>query len=286
MRNVTSSLMTAALAALLAFPVTTLAQQPVQPQQPRQIQPGQPQPGQAQPGQPRQQQPGQPQLRGQQQQQQQRTQQARLSDSDLAAALILANRKEIAISEMAAEKADNDQVKEFAKKMVQDHQQFAQELERFTQTAGISSEQLTLDAGASGDRRQAAQDRPQADTADPQGAQDRTRRQAARPELNRSATAGQGGVEFVTLTHELAKESLQSIKKDLDEKSGAEFDQCYVFGQVMGHMHMADTLKVISNHASAQLQQTVEKGHQKTKEHLEEAKKLAKEVDSSDREEN
>jgi predicted outer membrane protein len=277
MRHVTTSLMTAALAALLACPVAVLAQQPVQPQQPGQAQPAQP--GRVQPAQP--QQPGQPQIRGQAQQQ---SQQAQLSDSDIAAALILANRKEIAISEMAAEKAENDQVKEFAKKMVQDHQQLAQELQRFTQTAGISAEQLTLDSGEAGDRGQSAQDRRQADSADPQRPQDRTTRQAARPELNRSATAGQGGVEFVQLTQELAEESLQSIKKDLAEKSGKEFDQCYMFGQVMGHMHMADTLKVVSNHASPQLKQTVEKGHQKTKEHLEEAKKLTKEIDS-DREE-
>jgi predicted outer membrane protein len=275
MRHVTTRLMTAALAALLACPVTALAQQPAQPQQP-----GQPQPGQAQPQQPGQ--PGQLQIRGQQQQQ--RGQQARLSDGDIAAALIIANRKEIAISELAAEQADDDKVKEFAQKMVEDHKQFVQELERFTQTAGISSEQLTLDAGASRERRQSVQDRQQADTADPERALERTRQQAARPELDRSATAGQGGVEFVQLTQELAEESLQSIKNDLQEKSGKEFDQCFMFGQVMGHMHMADTLKVVSNHASPQLKQTVEKGHQKTKEHLEEAKKLAKDVDDSSRE--
>lgn len=281
MRHVTTSLMTAALAALLACPVAALAQQPGQPPQRGEIQV---QPGQAQ--------PGQPQIRGQQQQirgqqqQQQQTQQARLSDSELAAALILANRKEIAISELASQQAQDDKVKQFAQKMIEDHKQFVQELERFTQTAGISSEQLTLKSGESGQRLQSVQDRRQADSADPESALERTRRQAARPELNRSATAGQGGVEFVQLTQELAEESLQSIKKDLQEKSGKEFDQCYMFGQVMGHMHMADTLKVISNHASSQFKQTVEKGHQKTREHLEEAKQLSKQVDDSSRSEN
>lgn len=277
MRHVTNSLMTAALAALLAGPVTALAQQPVQPQQRGQVQV---QPGQAQ--------PGQPQIRSQQQQirGQQQQQQARLSDSELAAALILANRKEIAISELASQQAQDDKVKQFAQKMIEDHKQFVQELERFTQTAGITSEQLTFNSGEATQRRQPAQDRRQADAADPQRPEDRTTRQAARPELDRSATAGQGGVEFVQLTQELAEESLQSIKKDLQEKSGKEFDQCYMFGQVMGHMHMADTLKVISNHASSQLKQTVEKGHQKTREHLEEAKQLSKQVDDSSRSEN
>jgi predicted outer membrane protein len=266
MRHVTTRLTTTALAALLACPVAVLAQQPVQPQQPGRVQPAQPQ------------QPGQPQLRGQQQQSQR--QQAQLSDSDLAAALILANRKEIAIAELASEQAQDEKVKQFAQKMIQDHQQFVQELQRFAQTAGTSSEQLTLDSGQSGDRRQPAQDRRQADSADPQRPQDRTTRQAARPELNRSATAGQGGVEFVALTKELAEESLQSIKQDLQEKSGKEFDQCFMFGQVMAHMHMADTLKVISNHASSELQQTVKKGHETTRQHLEEAKQLSKQVDS------
>ena len=123
------------------------------------------------------------------------------------------------------------------------------------------------------------QDRRQADSADPQRPEDRTRRQAARPELGRPGAAGRGGVEFVSLSQELAEASLESIRKDLQEKSGAEFDQCFMFAQIMAHMHMADTLKVVSNHVSSELQQTVKKGHETTQQHLEEAKQLSKQVD-------
>lgn len=274
MRHLTRSLSTAALAALMSCPVAALAQQPDQPQTR--------QPGQSQAQQPdRAQQPGQTTQRRAGESQQSH-QQARLSDGQLAAALILANQKEIALSELASEQAQDEKVKAFAQKMIKDHRQFVQQLQSAAESAGISSQQLTLTSGASDRRATAAQqNRQQDDPAVAQRAEERTTRQAARPELDRrSAGAGQG-TDFVQLHQELAEATLQSSRQELQEKSGAEFDQCYMFGQVMAHMYMADKLEVLSRHVSPELQQTLQKGQQTTRQHLEEAKQLAKQLEES-----
>jgi predicted outer membrane protein len=292
MRHVTRSLTTAALAALLSCPVAVIAQQPDQPQT-------------RQPGQSQAQQPGQATQRRAGESQHSH-QQAKLSDGQLAAALILANQKEIALAELASQQAQDEKVKAFAQKMIKDHRQFAQSLQSAAESAGISAQQLSL---TSSDRRASAtpQNRPQDDSADAkrttdaqraeerttdapraeerttdaQRAEERTTRQAARPELNQqSAGAGQGA-DFVQINRELAAATLQSTRQELQEKSGAEFDKCYMTGQVMAHMYMTDKLQVLSKHVSPELQQTLQKGQQTTKQHLEEAKQLAKQLEES-----
>lgn len=207
-----------------------------------------------------------------------------LADGQIAAALIIDNQKEIALAELASQQAQNEQVKEFAQKMIEDHKQLVQQLQRYAESAGIPRQQLTLDTGTSGERSRQSTAQSEQDRQSAQRPQDeeRTPRRAARPELEqRQRGASQGGVDFVQLKHELANENLRSIRQDLQEKSGAEFDQCYMFGQVMAHMHMADALKVSSKHVSSELEQTLQQGLQKTKQHLEEAKQLAQQLEKS-----
>lgn len=223
------------------------------------------------------QQPGQSQRRSEGQQSSQSTSQA---DGQLAAALIIDNHKEIALAELASQEAQNEQVKEFAQKMIQDHRQFVQQLQRFATAAGIPEEQLTLEGGTTGERGRSAtrQRDPQAEAQRSREEEQSTRRAARPAELGERS---QQGVDFVRLKHELAQQNVQSLRQELQEKSGSEFDQCYMFGQVMAHMHMADALKVFSQHASPQLQETLQKGLQTTQQHLAQAKQISQQLERS-----
>lgn len=250
MHLITRSMSLAALAALFVCPLDVMAQQ----------------------------QAGQ---RERQREGQQSRQSGSQTDGQLAAVLIIDNQKEIALAEIAAQEAQNEQVKQFAQKMIQDHKQFVQQLQRFAESAGIQEQQFTLESGATGERsRSTTQQRPQqAEREERSREEESTARRAARP-----AELGEGsqqGVNFVSLKKELAQQSLQSIRQDLQEKSGSEFDHCYMFGQVMAHMHMADALKVFSKHASPQLQETLQKGLQTTQQHLTQAKQIAQQVERS-----
>jgi predicted outer membrane protein len=200
------------------------------------------------------------------------------ADSKFAACLIIDNQKEIALAKLAQQNAQNEQVKAFAEKMVQDHQQFVQLLQEIAAAGGYQTAQLTVEGGAQGTARaERGEARQPADTA-----RTPTERRAARPELDTTGAQGPG-IDFVSLKQEIAQECVKSATQELQEKSGAEFDQCYMFGQVMAHMAMADVLKVFSRHASPQLQQVLQEGQQTTQAHLQEAKQIAQQLEQGTR---
>lgn len=274
---------TSALFAALAFPAVAFPQQAVQ--QPNAA-------GQArqneQPGQPRQGQVQRQLPAGQQATGQQRSTQAHaggMKDGQFAACLIIDNEKEMALSELAAQQAQNEEVKQFAQRMIQEHQQLVQQLQDVAASGGYQMAQLTIRQQGQGDRIAQERDtRTPGATRDPnarpqaQSPEEATRR-AARPDLEAGAAGRQQGADFITIKKEIAQECLKSAQQELSEKSGAEFDQCYILGQVMAHSAMADALKVFARHASPELQPILEKGQQTTQTHLAEAKRIAEQLD-------
>lgn len=201
------------------------------------------------------------------------------ADAQLAACLIIGNNKEVAMAQFAQQHAQNEGVKEFAQQMIQDHEQFAAELQKFAQQGGYNEQQLAVRAAAS-ERATAGQDQPAADD-------DAQQRRAARdPQLDpndqaaaRRQSGNQEGVDFVSLKQEIAQQCLETASKALSEKPESEFDKCYITSQVIAHMEMLDTLKVSQKHASPELQAVLQKGEQTTKQHLEHAERLAKQVE-------
>ncbi len=83
------------------------------------------------------------------------------------------------------------------------------------------------------------------------------------------------------IAREIDEECMASLKKELASKSGKDFDTCYVGSQISGHMQMAATLKVISEHASGQLSEVVNEARPTVDKHLAHAKKLMEELDKS-----
>jgi putative membrane protein len=80
---------------------------------------------------------------------------------------------------------------------------------------------------------------------------------------------------------EIDEQCMASLKKELASKSGKDFDACYVGSQISGHMQMAATLKVVSEHASGQLSEVVNEARPTVDKHLAQAKKLMEELDKS-----
>jgi putative membrane protein len=166
---------------------------------------------------------------------------ANLTDQQLANWLLVDNRGEIQLARVAQEKATCDEVKAFAKRMIDDHAKMVEKLQQFAGT-GRSTQQ--------GDQRQGAQQSNQ-----------------------------YGGLNFVRLKQQLGQQCVTSAERELEQKDGEEFDKCYIGMQLAMHMHMLDTLKVFSRYASPQLDQVIEEAEQTTEEHLEKAKELIKEHD-------
>lgn len=178
------------------------------------------------------------------------------TDQQLAAWLLVDNRGEIALAQLAQEKASNSDVREFAQHLIDDHSKTVEQLERF----------------AGGRRRSRGGD--ERDTGN--------RRSGASEEF---ASGGQArsaaGLNLTRLKQQLGQQCLASAKRELEQKDDHEFDECFIGMQIAKHMEMIDTLKVFSHYASENLDQVIEEGEQAAEEHLEHAKKLIKQLTAS-----
>ena len=190
------------------------------------------------------------------------------ADSQLAAWLAIGNQGEVEMGKFAQEKASNDQVKQFAQKMVQDHTAMLGKLRQHmgTYTSAFGPEGAHGAARTEGaDREGRSEGRNIGTTAGAAGARtsdeairgDVDRRQAqprvsattgatAQPGIEHSGPAGAGGRGFfdpIKFKHEVCHQCLQMAKNDLQQKQGKEFDMAYMGHMVMSHSEMIATLK-------------------------------------------
>ena len=162
------------------------------------------------------------------------------TDQELAQCLLVDDRVEIQLARMAQERASSDDVKEFAKTLIDDHSKAVEELQRF---AGMGRQ--TQQAGG-----------------------------------NRQMYGNRGGqLNLVRLKQQLGQQCLASSQQELEEKEGDEFDKCFIGMQIANHMKMVDTLKVFSRYASPEFDQAIEEIEQTTQEHLDHAKELIKQLE-------
>jgi predicted outer membrane protein len=102
----------------------------------------------------------------------------------------------------------------------------------------------------------------------------------ARPRTEVEVRGGAaGGLNWVSIHKQIADQCLASTKQELGQKEGAEFEKCYLGGQIMGHMKALDEIKVLRNHASPELRAELDACSQHCAEHLKEAKVLAKKLE-------
>jgi predicted outer membrane protein len=180
-------------------------------------------------------------------------------DDHIAACLTLANQNEIALAKVAQEKATHAEVKSFAQQIEQDHTKFMSQVAKF---------------GGNEFRNR--------DTARKEGDRDDSTARADQ-EKARTGQAGSQDQVQMQIKRELADECLASTKRELGQKSGQEFDDCFVGMQIAAHMQMVDELKVLQRHASPELAAVLKEGHTTAQTHLDHAKKLMKTLAKSDK---
>ena len=212
------------------------------------------------------------------------------ADAQIAAALVLANRNEVILSQLAQQQAQDPEVKQFAERMIQDHQKMIQTLQAFAGSAlsANAQSQATQPAGAARTTDQPAADRASQPNAQPnaqlQAAALPATRQGERTAVEQATTVrAQGGLDFVSIQQEMADQCLQSARRELEQKQGAEFDKCYVGMALGAHMHAADAIRVFERHAGSELQKALADGLKTTEEHLAHAKQLMKRLDQTRR---
>lgn len=159
-----------------------------------------------------------------------------LADWQIAHWLLVDNRGEIALAEEAEESASNAEVKKFAEQIRDEHEEFVQKLERIVALAPPNA------------------------------------RPSSTARVN--GKSGEEGLDIVTVKQQIGEECRKSALGELEKMKGPAFDRCYVGLQIGMHMHILDSLKVLSRYASPELDRLIDESENSAQSHLEQAKRL------------
>ena len=229
-------------------------------------------------------------------------------DQQIAALIYSGCRNHIEIATLAQERLQNPEAKQFAEKMVSDHTPGCDKMKELagnliSARAGGEGERAPVPGAAPLPRRPGAV-RPEggARTEPPAGSPAAERREAREERREAAREGAQGGLEvevqpgdrpgvavrtgqpwvgglnWVSIHQELADQCLATVKKELESKKEAEFDQCYMGHEVMVHLMTIDQLTVLKNHASPTLRADIDKSLQMAQGHLREARQIMEQL--------
>jgi predicted outer membrane protein len=173
------------------------------------------------------------------------------SDQQIAALIYGVAHNEIEIAKFAESKLQNEEVRQFAQQMVSEHTPGCEAMQQLAGNLVAAHEGQAATAG--------------------------TTREETRPAIRAPAPTG-GALDWVSIHQQIGQQCLESTKKELSAKQGGEFDQCFLGQQIMAHMLAIDKLKVLSQYASPELREKLQKETQMATTHLEKAKQIAKQL--------
>ena len=225
-------------------------------------------------------------------------------DNYLANCLLKHNKMEIELAQFAEQQSQNPEVKQFAAQLAKDHQQLVQKLEPIVtaHAAGgvIGSPSLDKNAATGNDRTTlgatggaiATPGSSGTNTVTPPGTTSTAATDLDRGTTAALAAAGAAGAthtgnvalsQLAAIEEKINERCAQALREELSQKSGAEFDECYVGSQIAGHMHMLAALEVISQESQSPLKQVANDARPIVQKHLDEAKQWMKQAKSGER---
>ncbi len=217
----------------------------------------------------------------------------------LASCLLAKNQAEIELAQFAQQQAQNAEVQQFAKQMIQDHQQIVQQLKQVAgQQGGQSSTRTstnssrTLGASSQNDSQRQAGDTSrqpessgagQAESRNTQGSS--TSLQAGAQSRSLTAAGGSqdsGAIEqLIQIDRQIVEREGQAVREELQQKQGAEFDKAFVGTAVHAHVHMLAALETIEQQGQGQLAQVAQQARPMVQQHLDHAKQLKRQLDGA-----
>lgn len=207
-------------------------------------------------------------------------------DSAVADCLILSNKEEIALLKFGMEKTQNEQVKQLAEKMIQDHEQAIQSLSKFAMRA----KNVEFQASSSlprGESVATTREARRVGTEQPSATQNNATPAATpRNEIADRGAAGTDvaaaddsmGARMFKIEHEAAQNCLQMIEQDLTKHEGHHFDAAFLGYQTGMHVGMLARLKAIQDNVSGELAQVVQQSEQVTMQHKQHVEQLMEQI--------
>jgi len=221
-------------------------------------------------------------------------------DHFLAGCLLDQNKGEVELSKIALQKSENAEVKQFAQKMIQDHQKMIEQLQPLTAMHGDANRSTSSILGGNSESqgRSATTEGRTSDTTALPGSSGASQTLAptgtsanvppgdATTEItastNATATAGAGGSalhQLMQIDRQINERCLQMARDELQQKSGVEFDKCYVGNAINAHTHALAAVEVIGKQTQGALAQVAQQAQPTVQQHLEHAKQLIKQLE-------
>jgi len=172
---------------------------------------------------------------------------------------------DVVLARVAVKRAQNSAVKQFAQRMVTDHEKVVAKLAPF-----VVMDAKNADSGAAKGER--PKDAKAAERVTVEASSDRS--SASRPEL-----------DHLALIRELNQRCLASQVKTFEATAAADFDRAFMRAQVGSHGRAAIMAELFAEYASPELRPTLEQVAKELREHLKQATTLCakceKEADAS-----
>ncbi len=165
--------------------------------------------------------------------------------------LAIANKAEIEIAELAVEKTETPEVRQFAQRMIDEHTDFMEKLKQF------APHERAADTAT-------AADDPQATTAETAVALD---------EHDKMKQVKKRAIAY----------KLSLTKQILNQHEGQDFDMGFLGQQIFAHIDMLAVLHAVKDEGNAEFQDLVKEGLETAEEHLTEARRLAKTLENRER---
>lgn len=207
-----------------------------------------------------------------------------------ASKLVLCNNAAIQCSQLAAGKASNNEVKQFAETMAKEHAKFNEQLKAFNASYGVepitetapTAKKTTAQGAAKADTERAAE---QAAAKEPPAAKDPAVAQQPAIKTQTETSFRVGDKATLQRVFEVCKAASDNAsaagKEMISKKSGAEFDKAYMGGQVMGHVMALAELKALESRATDEFQSVIREARANIEGHLQKAESICKSLENT-----
>jgi predicted outer membrane protein len=208
-------------------------------------------------------------------------------DHYLANCLLGQNQSEVQLSELAKEKSENAEVKQFAQKMIDDHRKLIEQLQPLAGMQAGTGRGAAESATRSSDAATLPGPSTATETTAPSGTTAAAPRIGTSTDVTTSTTtstadqtsAHTGALhQLGQIERQIGERCTQATREELQQKSGAEFDKAFVGVTIGAHIHTLAALEVVGQQTQGQLAQVAQQAQPIVKQHLEQAKQLMKEL--------
>ena len=214
-----------------------------------------------------------------------------VNDGILSAWLLVDNDNEIELAQIAKDRAQSPEVRQFAEMVIADHRQIGDKLRPFAMSTGyvtatgfkVTKTEEPTTAHEPGETKR--EDKAKEEPVEAKKTDAERRAEAARDDaMARERVSGAivAPADHVALLREMGQQCVDSSKRWLDTQRGADFDKAYIGMSAMGHQHALDKITVFKRHASSSLANVLSEGEKKVAMHLEHAKNICDRMKAGD----